>query len=402
MNPCAGSTPVLSTFLALLKSFLLLKMTKIFIMSIGIPIFANFSKGWYRIMPVKHVGNKWQIDVYTKGARRRISGFVTKKEALQFERVLLNESDGLPDSTGITVNNLWEEWHEAYLAGGVTESTQYKVDGFFGRHIQPKFGKRDISTITSQELQVWINKGSLKWRSFNKNAHYFKRIFDYAIKIEYLENNPFDKVSMPRKKSTPEKSVWTSEEYEKWLNYLLTDLWEKSKQQSVYLVLLTKTGMRRQEISALNVNDINLRKRTLSINKALKYGKQGMYLGETKTKDSKRDIGLDKNTIEMLKVYLRDREYAHQKLFTTGSEDIYMSFNRPYKWFKQAIKEAGVPDIGGLHALRHEYATMAIRKGISPKLVQKQLGHSDVSITMDIYNHVSNNEVIGIADIFEQ
>ena len=43
------------------------------------------------------------------------------------------------------------------------------------------------------------------------------------------------------------------------------------------------------------------------------------------------------------------------------------------------------------HDLRHTHATMLLKQGINPKIVQERLGHSSISITMDIYSHVMPN-----------
>jgi integrase len=55
--------------------------------------------------------------------------------------------------------------------------------------------------------------------------------------------------------------------------------------------------------------------------------------------------------------------------------------------FKQLLKEADLPDIR-FHDLRHSSATMLLSLGVHPKVVQEILGHSQISMTMDIYSHV--------------
>ncbi|MBU7556850.1 tyrosine-type recombinase/integrase [Weissella paramesenteroides] len=353
-------------------------------------------------MTVKRLGKAWAIDTYEHGVRRRLSGFATKKEAQYMERFLLNESDDLPTRANVTVNQLHAEWLETYIAGGVTKSSLYKTNGFWRRDIKPIFGSKDITQVTSPDIQKWLNKGSNKYVSFVKNAMQLRSIFKYGVHQGYIDASPFDKVTVPHRRPAKEKLTWSDEDYQQWLNYLNDELWHKSKKQSVYLLLLTKTGLRRQEISALTVSDIDLKRRTITINKALKYADGGAYLGSTKSKDSNRVIGIDQQTVERILLYLPNLGSNPHVLFPAGGgsnqSDEYMSFNRGYKWFKKAMQEAGVPDIGGLHGLRHQFTTVAIKKGISPKLVQKQLGHSDVSITMNVYTHVNNEEVIAIAD----
>jgi integrase len=55
--------------------------------------------------------------------------------------------------------------------------------------------------------------------------------------------------------------------------------------------------------------------------------------------------------------------------------------------FKEAIQEAGLPDIR-FHDLRHYHASYLLSQGINPKVVQERLGHSQISLTLDTYSHV--------------
>lgn len=56
--------------------------------------------------------------------------------------------------------------------------------------------------------------------------------------------------------------------------------------------------------------------------------------------------------------------------------------------FTRRSAQLGLPAIR-LHDLRHTWATLALEAGIHPKVVQERLGHSNVSITLGIYSHVS-------------
>ncbi len=56
-------------------------------------------------------------------------------------------------------------------------------------------------------------------------------------------------------------------------------------------------------------------------------------------------------------------------------------------YFERVIKRLGLPRIR-LHDLRHTHATLALRAGVHPRVVQERLGHANVSITLDTYSHV--------------
>lgn len=55
--------------------------------------------------------------------------------------------------------------------------------------------------------------------------------------------------------------------------------------------------------------------------------------------------------------------------------------------FKLALKAAGLPDIR-IHDLRHSHASPLLAAGVNPKVVQERLGHSQISLTLDLYSHV--------------
>ncbi len=73
------------------------------------------------------------------------------------------------------------------------------------------------------------------------------------------------------------------------------------------------------------------------------------------------------------------------------------SSNHPRRRDKRCVFEltrAGLPSVR-FHDLRHTYATPLLTKGVHPKIVSEMLGHSSVSITLDVYSHV----IPGLGDV---
>ena len=56
--------------------------------------------------------------------------------------------------------------------------------------------------------------------------------------------------------------------------------------------------------------------------------------------------------------------------------------------FKAHLRRAGLPQTTRFHDLRHTCATLLLRRGVNPKFVQELLGHTDVSLTLNVYSHV--------------
>jgi integrase len=130
---------------------------------------------------------------------------------------------------------------------------------------------------------------------------------------------------------------------------------------------------------------------------ARRAGDPGMAWSEPKTDKGWRTVALDAETIAILRAHrthqLEERlaagpEYDDQDLVVTTV------FGKPVHpktlswYFGRAVKKAGLPAIR-LHDLRHSYATLALKAGIHPRVVQERLGHANVGITLDTYSHVT-------------
>ena len=58
-----------------------------------------------------------------------------------------------------------------------------------------------------------------------------------------------------------------------------------------------------------------------------------------------------------------------------------------YQAFKRALRRHALPDIP-LHGLRHTRATIALERGVHPRVVQERLGHANIAVTLQTYSHV--------------
>ena len=62
--------------------------------------------------------------------------------------------------------------------------------------------------------------------------------------------------------------------------------------------------------------------------------------------------------------------------------------NESRRYFKPALHAAGLSEDLSLYALRHSCATLLLQANVHPKIVAERLGHSSVTLTMDVYSHV--------------
>jgi integrase len=148
------------------------------------------------------------------------------------------------------------------------------------------------------------------------------------------------------------------------------------------------TGMRRSELLGLKWSDIDLKTRQIAVRRTLKRDKKGaIYITDNKTKGSKRTIKLTPTNEEVL-----NQLWETSK--NRGKDDSVFAINgqppRPQsitRAWQTGCKKAGVTMIT-FHDARHTHATLLLKAGVHPKVVQERLGHSSISMTLDTYSHV--------------
>jgi len=155
-------------------------------------------------------------------------------------------------------------------------------------------------------------------------------------------------------------------------------------------------GMRRGELLALKWKDVNFAESTLYVCRAcIEVAGKGIIETEPKTARGRRSIHLPPLASEALKSH-RTKQleaqlraeiwYEYDLIFCTSRGTPFIA---TYKQgvFKALLKKANLPDIR-FHDLRHSAATLLLSMGTHPKVVQELLGHSQISMTMDIFSHV--------------
>jgi integrase len=146
--------------------------------------------------------------------------------------------------------------------------------------------------------------------------------------------------------------------------------------------------MRRSELLGLKWSDIDLKTRQIAVRRTLKRDKKGaIYITDNKTKGSKRTIKLTPTNEEVL-----NQLWETSK--NRGKDDSVFAINgqppRPQsitRAWQTGCKKAGVTMIT-FHDARHTHATLLLKAGVHPKVVQERLGHSSISMTLDTYSHV--------------
>lgn len=318
-------------------------------------------------------------------------------------------------STVTVYQDLANLWWESYK-NTVKPNTQKTVRMLLDNHILPLFGAYKLDKLNTPLIQSIINKLANKTNRGEEGAflHYDmihalnKRILQYGVTMQAIPCNPARDVVLPRNtQKGKHKKIkhFDNEELKKFLAYL--DNLDSSKYRYYYEVTLYKfllaTGCRINEALALSWSDIDLDNAVVHITKTLN---RDLEINSPKSKASYRDIDIDLATIDMLKQYkLRQTKEAWKigKRVSVVFSDFIHEYTSSTKLKIRLVthfKRADVTDIG-FHGFRHTHASLLLNSGIPYKELQHRLGHSNLSMTMDIYSHLSKENAKKAVSFYE-
>lgn len=313
-----------------------------------------------------------------------------------------------------TYRELVSLWWDSYK-NTVKPNTEKTVKSYLEAHLLPAFGEYRLDNLTTPVIQKQVNKWANKANRQSKNAfgsyHKLvglnKRILKYGVSLQLLEHNPALDVITPRKKQEKKTKIkfLDKQELKQFLSYL--DTLDQSDYKNLFNTVLYKlllaTGLRIGEAMALEWSDVDLENGVIDVNKTLN---KRIEINSPKSMASYRQISIDKATILMLKQY-KNRQQVKAWELGRSEKIVFSNFtgkyfdpnnirNQLYKHFKNA----GVPNVR-FHGLRHTHATLMLNAGMSPKDLQHRLGHSTITMTLNIYVHATEEGAKQGGNIFE-
>lgn len=304
------------------------------------------------------------------------------------------------------VTELWLMQYEKQVA--VTTYTDTKR--LIRVHIAPYFKKIYINKITVRLCQEVTNHWYSTYSEAALLVSITNRIIKFGINQEFCKDNPMEKVIRPK---NTHKKPYKPPFFEKDELLIFLKAVEENESLKAYTMFhtLAFTGLRRGELFSLQWRDIDFDRKTLSVNRNLIYNEIEKRFEYTtpKTKSSKREIGIDNHTIQVL---LKWRNYQREFFLGRGininnpTQLIFTSVNNHYmsdSYLRRIIKRVTInndlPHIT-VHGFRHTHCSLLFEAGIEMNQVKDRLGHSDIQTTMNIYAHVTKMVRSKTADLF--
>lgn len=328
-----------------------------------------------------------------KRRQKRITA-KTKKEAERLLSQAMHElrTGSYIEPTTATVAAYLDRWLEA-ATPTVKPNTIDRYRRIVERKINPALGSillNKLSPLAIQDFYADLLAGGLSSSTVSLYHGVLHRALDQAVKWRLIPHNPANAVDAPRP-NPPEMQTWTAEQARAFLVGTASD------DLAALYVLALHTGMRRGELLGLKWGDIDVERGTLAVRRTLVKGPGGLTFGTPKTSAGKRSIALPGPCVAALRSH-RAAQAARRLQLGPAWQDGGMVFDRGegsplppttlgYA-FQHWRKVLELPRIR-FHDLRHTAATLMLANGEHPKIVQERLGHSDISMTLNRYSHVS-------------
>jgi len=350
----------------------------------------EISKGRYKVR--YRIGKKQ----YSK------SGFTTKRQAVAFEaeqRRRFQENAWTDPGAGrVTIGVLFHEWLAAKQISDRTRSDYAEV---WASVISHKWDEVEVRSVSPADIASWISGLSEKY-SVARVAKAFSilsQVFDWAIADNRIPHNPAKRARVLNRGPLLSQRRRINEV--RYLTHLeVRRLVGCAGEDGLMLLVMAYTGLRFGEVTALQVQDVDLKSNRLRVTRA--YTDIRGKLAITPPKSGKaREVPIPEHVIPNLSQLIAFRHDQDALVFTSkaGKAIRYSRWRREI--FNPAVK---IAELDGLtpHGLRHTYAVLAIQSGANPKILQSAMGHSDIRLTLDTYGGFFADDLDNLAASISQ
>ena len=348
-------------------------------------------------------GKTWRFKVHyvdVNGEKKFItkSGYNTKREAKNAAiEIESNINKGIKEEKHYTVEEWLDYYLEVWRKDKIAPST-YAIEEFSMKILLEFYRGNDIRDITPSKHQLYINhliqKGYSK-STISKTHGLLKRALQRAVYDRIIYFNPCEGIELKHKDlKEPEKAKYLPKDKIK----PFLDMVKKRDIYQYYMFrTMIETGIRVGEANALQWSDYDNKNKTLSINKS--YDQKRDNWNPTKNKEDRIIYITDALAKELTKLkYLQNaNKLADEDMYNSEFDFIFCNvWGDPIPrstthntMIHVTRKLLGTGNELSIHKLRHTHATLLLESEVPMKVIQERLGHKTMSITEQVYSHVT-------------
>ena len=307
----------------------------------------------------------------------------------------------------LTLREYLNQWVKDYVQPNLSPRTAEGYEHICNHHFVPCLGNIKLSGLKPEHLQHYYSEKLSNGLSAQTVKHHhtcLHKALQTAVEWGLLARNIADAVTPPRAQQ-PEMQTWDEDE--------ITTFLEAARQTPYFALFHTAlfTGMRRSEFLAPRWCDLNLLLCQLYVTRSLHVLKGGrVVIRQPKSAKGRRMIALSPLTVSVLREH-REKQALERVMLGAQLKDDDLVFSDPegkpllpntvtHAWIK-LVRRTRLKPIR-LHDARHSHASILLKLGTHPKIVQERLGHASIQITLDTYSHVAPGLQEAAAARFDQ
>lgn len=349
------------------------------------------------------------MDENKKRKYKTVYGSTQKEANAKAEQIKSSLGKGIDVSSK---NDTFKEWGERWLRLKKSEVSLKRYNSY--KSCFEKFSSIEntpISKLRPIDFQSIISDLSIRNPITNKPCSKYtlssikntaEQICKLAIDNRVIEYNPASSVKIPNVAKENERRALTAEE-QRWIV-------ETPHRAQTAAMIMMYAGLRRGELIPLTWDDIDLKRRTISVNKTVEMINGTPHIKPyAKTASGIRTIDIPKKLSEYLLTQDKSNklvcpsaggkmitEIAWKRMWESYIKELnfkYGDFSHLEKQPKSKCQPGGVPIVIPnitAHWLRHTFATMLYFAGVDLLTAKEQLGHSDIKTTLEIYTHLDH------------
>jgi len=327
----------------------------------------------------------------------------TREEAKAVRARMVDKiaSGGFIAPSKTTLAEYLERWLDEYARANLAPRTVEGYELIVRRHLVPALGRITLTGLKPEHIQRYMSdklssgradgKGGLSPRTVRHHYVTLHNVLGSAVKLGLLARNPADGVSPPR---------YQRHQWQSLSEYGVSSVLEAAKSSPYHVLFYVAlfTGMRRSELLALRWCDVDLLLCRVQVSRSLHQLRHGeVAITQPKSARSRRMVSLPPSAVQVLQEH-KGEQARHRAAVGKELREDDLVFSGPsgkplrpdtitHAWVK-LVRRIGLEGIR-LHDARHTHASLMLKQGVHPKIVQERLGHASIQMTLDTYSHVA-------------
>lgn len=343
----------------------------------------------------------WRLDKNDRAPAGKPRDLSLREKERQIQQDLFNQI--VPNGGNLTVLELVQKYLS--LKVNVRHNTQANYNFVVGILKKEAFGSLRIDKVKLSDAKAWLIKLQNDGRGYS-TIHSVRGVvrpaFEMAVQDDLIRKNPFgfELATVVVNDSVTREAITRAQE-RAFLKFIQADNCYRKYYDGIYI--LFHTGLRISEFCGLTISDIDFQNKRIRVDHQLQRKRDMEYIIEdTKTKSGERYVPMSQQVVECFRRVIANRKTPKQEpmidgytgflfLDKNGMPMVALHWEHYFKHILNkynSIYKVQLPKITP-HVCRHTFCSNMAKSGMSPKTLQYIMGHSDISVTLNTYTHLT-------------